>query len=361
MTTFLQLHLLTAYSASNLNRDDSGRPKSLLFGGVPRLRVSSQSLKRAWRTSSVFADRLGERVGKRTQQLGHEVMKHLEAKGADRDAAVKIAQAVAEVFGKLADEKKGKDDGQGMEPTFIKQLAFISPEEKAKAIALAERMLAGEEVEPSAELLLQRADGAADIAMFGRMLAETPSYNREAAVQVAHALTTHRSEAEDDYYVAVDDLAKPEQRESAGTSFIGVQEFGSGLFYLYLCVDADLLVRNLAGDKALASDAVGALVEAAAIVSPRGKANSFASRARAQFGFAELGAQQPRSLASAFLRPVRGEDLLNESIDRLTGLKANLESVYGPGADHEYTFVATNDRADGSLAELITFAQGAVR
>ena len=101
MTTFLQLHLLTAYPPSNLNRDDTGRPKTAVFGGVPRLRVSSQSLKRAWRTSSVFVDHVGERVGKRTQRLGEEVRQYLEQKGMAPDRAVDVARRIAGVFGKL--------------------------------------------------------------------------------------------------------------------------------------------------------------------------------------------------------------------------------------------------------------------
>lgn len=357
MTTFLQLHLLTAYPAANLNRDDSGRPKSVIFGGAPRLRVSSQSLKRAWRLSSVFRDRLLSNIGERTQRLGAEVLKHLKEKGASADIATSIAKKVAAVFGKLVDAEKGQTLD---ESTFIKQLAFVSPAEKARAFALAERMMNSEGIEPEADELLLASDGAADIAMFGRMLADNPKYNREAAVQVAHALTTHRAEAEDDYYVAVDDLKLADQREDAGTSFIGVQEFGSGVFYLYACVDVDLLRRNLGGNDALAADAIAALVEAAATVAPKGKQASFASRASASYALLERGPQQPRSLAASFLRPVKGEDLLGTSIGNLRGLRANFERVYGPGADASEEMVATLDEVGGSLAELIAFARGSV-
>ena len=99
--------------------------------------------------------------------------------------------------------------------------------------------------------MMQQEDTAADIAMFGRMLANNPKFNREAAVQVAHAITTHRAMAEDDYYTAVDDLKSRDEAEDAGAGFIGVQEFGSGVFYLYVCVDRDLLLRNLKDTRAL--------------------------------------------------------------------------------------------------------------
>lgn len=200
MADFLQLHLLTAYGPSNPNRDDTGRPKSAVFGGVPRLRVSSQSLKRAWRTSEVFTTKLDGHLASRTQRLGQDVYGRLIGGGMPENQALVAARAIAGIFGKV---RKESDD----EPTFIEQLAFVSPEERAKAFELADRALAGDQVEGlKAGDLLQRADAAADIAMFGRMLADNPKFNREAAVQVAHALTTHRAIAEDDYYTAVDDL-----------------------------------------------------------------------------------------------------------------------------------------------------------
>lgn len=354
MTTFLQLHLLTAYPPSNLNRDDTGRPKTAEFGGASRLRVSSQSLKRAWRTSSVFGARVGARAGMRTQRVGDEIRSHLVGRGMAVEQATGIAKSIAAVFGKLED-KKDRDQ------TFIKQLAFVSPEEMERAKALADRAFDGETIEPDADALLGRTDGAADIAMFGRMLADNPAYNRDAAVQVAHALTTHKAAVEDDYYVAVDDLKNPAEREDAGTSFIGVQEYGAGLFYLYACVDCDLLASNLGGDKALASDAVAALVECAAKVSPRGKQASFASRAHASYVLAERGTQQPRTLAASFLRPVgtrQGEtDVIESSVARLVGFRDNLDKVYGKCADDRAHCRVTPDAAEGSLEEVIAFAR----
>ncbi len=361
MTTFLQLHLLTAYPPSNLNRDDTGRPKTVIFGGEPRLRVSSQSLKRAWRTSSVFAERLGDRVGKRTQRLGEKVLERLTTGGMGKEQATETARQIAGVFGKL-EEPKSED------PTYIKQLAFISPQEFERVFALADRALAGEKIEPDQKSLLGATDGAADIAMFGRMLADSPAFNREAAVQVAHALTTHKAAVEDDYYVAVDDLKNPAQHDDVGTSFIGVQEYGAGLFYLYACVDCDLLTKNLGGDTTLARDAIDALVTCAATVSPRGKQASFASRARATFVMAERGPQQPRTLAAAFLKPVSPSEGRDESrgdvgrisVDRLLGFCTSLDAAYGPGADDRAQMLVTTDGADGTLAKIVEFARGCV-
>ncbi len=353
MTTFLQFHMLTAYPASNLNRDDTGRPKTLVYGDAPRLRISSQSLKRAWRTSPVFADELEHGLGRRTQRLGEEVQKYLESKGMAAAAAVEVARRIAGVFGKLGDAKAPS-------PTYIRQLAFVSPAERERAFALADRALAGEEIAPEPKTLLGKSDSAADIAMFGRMLADAPAFNREAAVQVAHAFTTHSAAVEDDYYVAVDDLKNPAEHDDVGTSFIGVQEYGSGLFYLYACVDCDLLAGNLDGDTGIAADAAEAFLRAAATVSPRGKQASFASRARASYVLAERGAQQPRTLAAAFLKPARPQDgkgMVEVSIEALTRFRDNLDAAYGPCADHRRQMLVTPDVVEGSLEDVVSFAR----
>lgn len=353
MTTFLQLHLLTAYPASNLNRDDTGRPKTVVYGGAPRLRISSQSLKRAWRTSPVFARELTHGLGKRTQRLGEDVLEYLESKGLEAESAVAVARRIATVFGKLEDAKSDS-------PTYIKQLAFISPAERERAFALADRALAGEEIAPRAGDLLGKSDTAADIAMFGRMLADAPAFNREAAVQVAHAFTTHSAAVEDDYYVAVDDLKDPADQDDAGTSFIGVQEYGSGLFYLYACIDCDLLTRNLGGDAGVAADAVEALVRAASTVSPRGKQASFASRARASYVMAERGEQQPRTLAAAFLRPVRpreGLGVLESSVEALERFRDNVDAAYGSCADARTHLLVSPESVVGSIDDVATFAR----
>ena len=113
--------------------------------------------------------------------------------------------------------------------------------------------------------------------MFGRMLASSPAFNVEAAVQVAHAITIHKVAVEDDYFSAVDDLNRGE--EDVGAAHIGEAGFGAGVFYLYLCINRELLLENLGGDTSLTAKTLEALVHAATKVSPTGKQNSFASRA----------------------------------------------------------------------------------
>jgi CRISPR system Cascade subunit CasC len=348
MSHFLQLHLLTFYPPSNLNRDDTGRPKTATVGGVPRLRISSQALKRAWRTSPIFAERLHEHRGQRTQRFGEDIERHLRERGTTPERALEIARQITQHFGKLKPERDPA-------PARTEQLAFIAPEERAAALALAERIAGGEAIEPTAEQLLRHSDTAADIAMFGRMLADNPQYNREAAVQVAHAITTHRVTVEDDYYTAIDDLKTAD--EDAGAGFVGELGFGSGIFYLYSCIDTELLVRNLDGQKALAADACAALVEAAATVSPKGKQPSFAARARAHYLLSEFGDAQPRTLAGAFVKPVQGEDIATASVVQLTDWRAKLDRAYGPAA--EATSVMDVSAGQGTLGEVIAFCRDA--
>jgi CRISPR system Cascade subunit CasC len=343
MTRFLQLHLLTFYPPANLNRDDAGRPKTAIVGGAQRLRLSSQSLKRAWRTSDAFQAALVGRLGDRTKRFGDVVLKHLRRDGMDEAKAIAAAKDIAGVFGEVGSDKN--------EPADIKQLAFISPEERAAALALANRALAGETIDAKTAGLLRTADTAVDIALFGRMLAANPGYNRDAAAQVAHAITTHKVTVEDDYFTGMDDLAKPGE---TGAAHIGEGAFGSGVFYLYASIDRDLLVRNLDGDAELVGTAIGALTEAAATAAPSGKQASFAAHGMAQYVLATLGNQQPRTLAGAFAKPVTGDDLIAASIAALRQFRTALDRAYGPAADKSAELEVG---AAGSLTEIVTFAR----
>lgn len=353
MSRFVQLHLLTNYPPSNLNRDDSGRPKTALVGDAMRLRISSQSQKRAWRTSDVFEISLGGHLGTRTKMMGMEVFKALKNAKVTEKAARDWAKSIAQQFGKLKSDKKTEKD----EDLQIEQLAHFSPEEKAAidelVKACAERNSAPTEDELK---LLNKPKTAVDIAMFGRMLADSPAFNMEAAVQVAHAITVHKTAVEDDYFSAVDDLNKGVEDKGAG--HIGERGYGAGLFYLYVCINRDLLKDNLGGDKALTGKALEALIHAITKVSPTGMQNSHASRAYASYVLAEKGGQQPRSLAQAFLKPVKpfdDEDMLDKAVKAIAKRRDNFDKVYGACADARYEINV--ETGEGSLAKLVTFVQ----
>lgn len=403
MTTFIQLHFLTAYPASNLNRDDTGSPKTVKFGGADRLRVSSQSLKRAIRTSDLFSAQVGLALGletpifstatgkslaARSRTFPNVVMEKILAVNPDLSGDIpalgeKIRAALAKTKGSDQDaeddeegsgkSKKGGKKAKGKlsigsvdsksdNGLLTNEAVQLAPEEIDRLNQIARKIAAGEEIDPKDTLVLVEKPKAVDIAMFGRMLADNPAYNVEAAVQVAHAFTTHRVTIEDDYYTAVDDLKNADRTEDRGAGFIGIQEFGAGLFYTYVCIDADLLVGNLSGDKALAKAAMAAFIEAAAKVSPKGKQNSYASRARASYIMGECGPEAPRTLASAFMKPVVADgadaDIATLSIWRIETLRKQFASAYGDAP--KGLAIMNVEAGNGTLADIIKLATEAI-
>jgi len=349
MSRFLQLHILTSYPPANLNRDDLGRPKTAVMGGATRLRISSQSLKRSWRKSDIFESAVGrEHIGTRTKTMGVQVYNKLIEGGVEEMDARQWARAIAEKFGKLKTAAKNKPT-QDLE---IEQLAHFSPQEEKKVFDLVEKLVQTKAAPTEDDLkLVQKDHTAADIALFGRMLADNPFCNTEAAGQVAHAITVHKVAIEDDYFTAVDDLNRGE--EDMGAGHVDVAEFAAGLFYLYICVDTQSLRKNLMNSEDLAARTLRGLVEAAAKVSPTGKQNSFASRAYASYILAEKGDQQPRSLSVAFLKPVNADDMLNASIKRLEDTRDRMDGAYG-NCWTECKVMSVHE-GKGSLSEIIEF------
>ena len=394
MTEFIQLHMLVSYPPSNLNRDDLGRPKTAVMGGTQRLRISSQSLKRAWRTSDTFANNLEGHIGIRTKDMGVKVqdallsgiplIELLKGKVPDgkspaiipeKDAkawAFKIASVFVDKLPKSDSktkeenstedtegektESKKKEKASNINKDTLKgeQLVFYSNNE-ISAIQTLLATLIREKREPKRQELselLKEDLSSVDVAMFGRMLANATQYNVEAAVQVAHAVTVHEVAVEDDYFTAVDDLNKGE--EDAGAAHLGETEFASGLFYTYVCIDKTLLKKNLGNDEKLANDSIRALVEAATKVAPTGKQNSFASRAYASYLLAEKGDKQPRSLSVAYLSAIRDQkDLLGSSITALKETRERMNKVYGECSSEAKEMNAYT--GTGSLDEILKF------
>lgn len=352
MARFIQFHLLTTYGPSNPNRDDQGRPKQAVVGGAPRLRISSQSIKRALRESSFFELDLKGHLGTRTKRLHEQLVADQVAKGVDGGEAAKAADTVAEIFGKL--EKVGN---KGEERALATTLAFISPAEWALAEELMEKALSGEDLPKEKDLkklVLRKADGAVDIAMFGRMLAADAEFNREAAVQVAHAITTHRAQAEEDWFSAVDDLNKA---DATGAGHLGETAFGSGVYYQYVCVNTDLLVENLGGDRELAAKGGEALAQALPMVTPTGKQNSFAHRPRAFYMLAEKGNQAPRDLSGAFFEAVRTLPLAENSVTALEKTRKDIDAAYGKCFDDDRKMHLGHG---GTLEDVTSFVRNAI-
>ena len=361
---FLQIHFLTSYAATLLNRDDAGFAKRIPFGGAVRTRISSQCLKRHWRTfegeHSIHALGLPSSVRSRRTFEKYVLAPLLEDESVSEDIAVAATTALmTEVLGespKAAKAKKAKDDQEGNgekkvpevrtgqitvlgrpEVDYFRTLVADTCKEadsaKAAIAGIKERL----KKEGRTNLAALKHASGLDAAMFGRMVTSDYLARGDAAIHVAHAFTVHTESSEADYFSAVDDLLA--ESDEMGSGHIGSTELTSGLFYGYVVVDIPLLVSNLSGcraedsadaDRDLAARVVESLVHLIATVSPGAKLGSTAPYSYAHFLLAEAGAAQPRSLANAFLRPVRERpDLLANTYGALGEHLADLDGMYG--------------------------------
>jgi CRISPR system Cascade subunit CasC len=332
----IEIHILQNFAPSCLNRDDTNTPKSCVFGNTPRARVSSQCWKRAVR--EYFRAENSELVSVRTKRLVSILTERLSGKV----DATAIRNFVIEAYSKM--------DGKKPDETAV--LIFIGEAEIAAAEAC---LLEGVTAKESLPKLLA-ARQSADVALFGRMLAEKPRGNIDAACQVAHALSTHTVSMEDDFFTAVDDIVQ--QREEIGAGMMGVQGFNSACLYRYALLDREQLIHNLAGDKAAASDVIESFIRAFTLAVPGAKQNSHAAQCLPSFGLLvarENGA--PISLANAFAEPVRGSDLIGSSIEALSAYHKRVGDVYGLYDDSSRAVF--HDRpSPKELGALTAFAQG---
>lgn len=359
------IHFFKPYSAACLNRGSDGRPKTVQFGGVERGRVSSASLKRALRTSSIFADSFEENLGTRTRHLGNILLDRIAPEnGRARTNARKAVRSI--IRGGAADESESEVAADDDEPSEKKkkikalgkvkdastlqmeQLIFIDEREIARAESVARRIIAGEKV-PTQDIqeVITHTTVAADVALFGRMFADRSDLQMLSAAQVAHPFTVGRAMVEEDYFVAVDDRLPP---GDAGTGFLGEQGFVSGLFYGYARIDLDVLSRNLGGDVEVAKAATKAFIKGILEVSPSGKVASFGSHSKATWAMLELGHSSPRSLAGAFMEPVEGGNHHQEAVTRALALADNMKRAYDEDFERTVMNVVSGE---GSLSELL--------
>lgn len=381
MKALLELHILQNFAPSNLNRDDTGAPKDAVFGGFRRARVSSQCLKRAMRSYVRDRELLPDgNLARRTKRLLDILTEKLVASGHDATSAGAVAELA---FGGLG--LKIKDDGKSEYLLFLgdreienaatvihqhwDELASLvassaGSEAKKKSSKDAKKdakNLVPEEVKKALNRTIrERGQGgdAVDLALFGRMLADRPEKNQDAACQVAHAISTHKVDREFDFYTAVDDN-KPE--DTAGADMLGTVEFNSACFYRYLAIDLKQLLQNLQNDWELLEKGLAAFLEAAVQAVPTGKQNSFAAHNPPSFlAFTVRKDSCPRNLANAFAKPVqaRGEQgLADRSVDELEKQWSALDAFYGDGGktvfwnDTQGNF--TQGQTAGSCAELV--------
>ncbi len=349
---FLQIHFLTSYHATLLNRDDAGLAKRIPFGGAERLRVSSQCQKRHWREWLMEQTDLPS--GLRTREFfGREIKPRLVKDGMDESLAHALTLHLAKALLTAAGEKDAVDkDTLAMKQPVL----FGKPEADFFVWLIEEAAKQGDEKAASEWLGQQIKEGKKNLkalmnqagvhdlaagfegALFGRFVTSDILARLDAPVHVAHAFTTHALDTEVDFFTVVDDLNKDEE---TGAAHAGDMELGAGIFYGYVAVDIPLLVSNLTGAKAKdwreqdhadARKLLERLIHAFAQVSPGAKLGATAPYAHAEWMLLETGNGQPRSLANAYLQPVKPSNTvhpLKQSADAAADYLSGMEQMYG--------------------------------
>jgi CRISPR system Cascade subunit CasC len=386
---FIQIHALQSFPPGNLNRDDQGHPKSALFGGVTRGRISSQCMKRHMRRSESFAA-LQNGVAFRTRRLPMLVGEALKASGAaefDEAMITRIEAKIASAFKKESGDAAAEGSEDGIQTgqlvyfpqRFVDDIAsLITQTAKADSSALTTWLDGGAKKEkapkksakaegdgnkPEKANAIDAAIRAAsrlitvDIAMFGRMTTSDLVDDVEAACQVAHAISTHEVRIERDFFTAMDDLAT-----SKGAGFMGGGDganfFNSAVYYRYMNLDVAHMRRNVgvagAGQTegvlsaAEAANAACALLHALVHAGPTAKQNNFAAHSVPEFLICEISSRrQPLSYANAFLEAVDlGGDgsLMSRSAARLRRYVAEVATRFEP-ADIQRFALALGDAA----------------
>jgi CRISPR system Cascade subunit CasC len=346
----IELHIIQNFAPSNLNRDDTNSPKDAEFGGVRRARISSQCLKRAIRLAPVFAETTRVAPAVRTRWITRLLAEDLVKDGKPAEQAALVAEAFAAQYAKLAKDEKSKENRSGVLLYLsATEIAAIRQSLKQDWEAILAALPGGKipQIEAQAKALFNSLKGrtsAPDIALFGRMVAEKPELNIDAACQVAHALSTHQVSMEMDFYTAVDDLALDEE---TGAGMMGILSFNSACFYRYACLDLEQLVNNLGGNRELALRTVEAFLRAAAVATPSGKQNSSAAQNPPSFLLAVVRADHAAwSLANAFEKPVRpGREagLVERSIQALDAYWGRLTQVYGANGRQPFALLLDGD------------------
>ncbi len=355
----IEIHIIQNFPPSNLNRDDIGQPKSTDFGGVRRARISSQCQKRAIRMHPAFAKATGVAPSDRTKMISQEIAARLVKAGKPEDQSQKAAVLFAETYsGKLDEKRKGETAvliyfsereyeliSQGLIERWDAVSAMLvaappsgegeKPAKGKKAKADKADTSAIDELIKDLVKETKERTSAPDIALYGRMLADRPETNIDAACQVAHAISTHEVRKADlDYYTAMDDVKQ--RMKDSGAGFLDVAYFNSACFYRYMRIDFAQLEKTL-GDHDMAVKTVEGFMRAAEAAVPTGKQNSHAHFARPSFMLAVLrpSGSDGWNLANAFEKPVHAnteEGLIEQSVKRLQAHFNHLHKFYGEDA-----------------------------
>lgn len=334
MSIIIDIHALQTLPPSLINRDDTGAPKSAIYGGVPRQRVSSQSWKRAIRKD--FKETFDPAsVGHRTKHVVELVVNKVKEIGGeawnDERAEDRVAQAFKVVKIKLVEPKTKADDSEEEKRRVFQQtgyLLFLSPrqiENLARAIVNAD----GENLKKGDVEKLIDTEHSVDIAMFGRMVADDAAFNVDASVQVAHAIGIHESEPEFDFFTAVDDVVA--DHEETGAGMMGTVQLMSSTLYRFATLDVESLAVNL-GDREAAVTAAVAFVRSFVTSLPTGKQNTFAHNTLPELIYVVVREDRSISLVNAFENPVTSENNVGRrraGAEALAAEERDIETKYG--------------------------------
>ena len=353
MSTYVDIHVIQSLPPSCVNRDDSGSPKSAVYGGVRRLRVSSQSWKRAARL--YFNNLLdASDVGVRTKRVAELLAARITEDAPD--LAESAPNLVGEVFkaAKIKLSAPRKKDG----PLESGYLLFLSTSQIARLAELAiAAARGGEALDAKAVKKIFKEAHAVDIALFGRMVADNTDLNIDAACQVAHAISTHAAENEYDFFTAVDDEKSRSEEEDAGAGMMGTVEFSSATMYRYATVNIDMLRHNL-GDGQAALRALEVFIRGFCLSMPTGKQNTFANRTVPEAVVVTVREDQPVSLVGAFEEAVPADaarGYVARSVEALARHAATIEDNYGLEPLRSFVVALTDSNAVASLGERVSF------
>lgn len=360
MSTYVDVHVIQSVPPSCVNRDDSGSPKSAQYGGVRRLRVSSQSWKRAARL--YFNDRLdASDVGVRTKRVVETLASRIAEKAPELSES---AAALAEEVFKAAKIKLSAPRNKKDAPQESGYLLFLSASQIDRLADLAvSSSRSGEALDAKQVKKVFKETHSVDIALFGRMVADDTDLNVDAACQVAHAISTHAAENEYDFFTAVDDEKNRSEEEDAGAGMMGTVEFSSATMYRYATVNLDMLSENLGSGEA-ALRALQVFIEGFCLSMPTGKQNTFANRTLPEAIVVSVRDDQPVSLVGAFESPVRATETsgyLTASVDALSAYARTIEDNYGLRPLTRLVVSLRDSDAVAALGERVAFTDLAGR
>lgn len=306
----IEFHILQSFPVTCLNRDDVGAPKTAVVGGVTRARVSSQCWKRAVRMA--MHEVSGVELGIRTKLLSDLVSKECSKLGATEEQAKSCGEKIEKIFIKDSDAKKTENENSksdtllflapveiNLVATKFKENEFVPEKVITQTDAKKQAKELAEIIGKSKYAQTENLDGL-DIALFGRMVAQAPSMDVEAASSFSHAISTHKVTNEVEFFTAIDDFTTKQ-----GSGHMGSLEFNAATYYRYVSLDLGQLYESLGGDKFF-PQAITAFIKALYVSVPTARQTS--QSGACLWDYAEVFVRKGQSVQLSFETPVKAKN-----------------------------------------------------